>query len=230
MIHNREGFLDSVASALGRSRRSENVPVPNWTHRPQEHLYNDFTFEELLDLFRKSSRAVKANLVETERLCLQEIIEEVVEEHGGGPIVVPDDPDFQQFGLNPLLERADVYTWGTHGGKTSIEKAEQANIGLTISETAFAESGTVVSSHTKGYGRVVGMLPTTHIAIVPVSTIVPRMTAYVEKLRDELSEGKRLASCVNLASGPSNSADIELKSVVGVHGPIKVTYILVTDQ
>jgi len=55
------------------------------------------------------------------------------------------------------------------------------------------------------------LLPTTHIAVLYTDTINPRMTQTME----------------NLISGPSRTADIELVTVDGAHGPIQVTYVLV---
>ena len=48
-------------------------------------------------------------------------------------------------------------------------------------------------------------------------------------LHQKAEQGERMPSCINIISGPSATADIELVKVVGVHGPIKVVYLLIDD-
>lgn len=127
-------------------------------------------------------------------------------------------------------EGIPVWEWDAEQGAKNIEKAEQANVGITFSEITLAESATVVLYASEHAGRSVSLLPTTYIAIIPKSSIVPRMTQASDILKQQIRDGVTVPSCINYITGPSNSADIEMDLVVGVHAPVKAAYILVNDR
>lgn len=50
-----------------------------------------------------------------------------------------------------------------------------------------------------------------------------------DQLHQKAQAGERMPSCINIISGPSSTADIELIKVVGVHGPVKAVYLIIED-
>ncbi|MFN2744345.1 MULTISPECIES: LutC/YkgG family protein [unclassified Bacillus (in: firmicutes)] len=231
-IQNKDSFLNRIAERLGRSRRTAGVSVPDYAHQPQHRVYQGFTQDQLLGVLKEHCRKIHTELLETDTLGLYEALYDQASRFGGGPVIVPKDERFQEYGLSSLLtdrwpnEGTQVWEWNAAAGRENILRAEQANIGITFSEVTLAESGTVVLFSSKDKGRSVSLLPTTYIAIVPKSSIVPRMTQASRMITD----GKVTPSCINYVTGPSNSADIEMDLVVGVHGPVKAAYIVVTDR
>lgn len=234
-IHNRDKFLNQVASQLNRPRISAPVEKPNWKYQPQYEVLKDATQDELLEILKEHCKKIHTKIFTTDLKGLPEVVNDVVAEYGGGPVVTWKDERFSKWGLNSLMkekwpsEKIDVFEWDYKLGEENIHKAENANVGITISEITLAESGTVVLFSDKDKGRTVSFLPATSIMLIPKSTLVPRATQAAVKMREIYQETGHVASCINFISGPSNSADIELNLVVGVHGPIKATYIVIND-
>jgi L-lactate dehydrogenase complex protein LldG len=235
-IHNRKKFINKLAENLGREQRTAGVTRPEWKHQPQWEVFRDLSQDELVDVLKKQCTKIQTDFVGTTSEELVSILKKIVANYGGGPVITWNDKRFAEFGLSGLLneewphEQIEVNVWDPSIGDKNIERAERANVGITFSDQTLAESGTVVLFSDNGKGRSVSLLPTTYIAIIPKSTIVPRITQAADEIHKKINNGEDVASCVNFITGPSNSADIEMNLVVGVHGPIKATYIVVSDK
>ncbi|WP_044339815.1 LutC/YkgG family protein [Rossellomorea aquimaris] len=229
-IKNRDSFLNNLAGHLGRERKS-HVDKPQWSHNPQWEVYKDYSQDQLVDVLKKQCRLIHTDVHETVASELSTLIPHLIRGYGGKTVVTWDDPRFAEFGLSDLGDdEMDVRVWDRNGGEANLAYSATADIGITFSDATLAESGTVVLYSDDGKGRAVSLLPAVYIAIIPKSTIVPRMTQVARDIHKRIASGECVASCVNFISGPSNSADIEMNLIVGVHGPVKATYIIVDDK
>ncbi|WP_409290278.1 lactate utilization protein C [Peribacillus sp. SCS-37] len=234
-IQNRDAFLNQIAGRLGRGRLSTDVHLPPWKYHPQDEVLSDASLDQLVEVLKTQCLKIHTSLVTANMDNLSATLDKIVADYGGGSVVTWKDQRFSEWGLDSLMKESwpkkniDVHEWDHTQGKENIRQAEKANIGITISEITLAESGTVVLLSDKDKGRTVSFLPTCFIALIPKSSIVPRMTQAARILRQKHFEDNQLASCINFITGPSNSADIELNLVVGVHGPVKATYIIIDD-
>ena len=119
--------------------------------------------------------------------------------------------------IEQFTERAAQAGFTVHRGELpQLEGAE-----ISYAAYGLADTGSVVLlSSVEPRSR--SLLPWTHITVVREDTIV----AGLEELFDAL--GPDLPSSVAIITGPSSSADVELKLAVGVHGPGDVHVVLVS--
>jgi len=103
-------------------------------------------------------------------------------------------------------------------------------VGITGCFCAFAETGTIVLASGPQTHASTHLLPETHIALVPASRIVRGMEDAFALLRAERGGGEMMPRALNMVSGPSRTADIELTLVLGAHGPYRVHIIVATDD
>ncbi|NMH69280.1 lactate utilization protein C [Bacillus sp. RO3] len=229
-IKNRDSFLNKLAGHLGRERK-HHIDKPQWNYNPQWEVYKDYSTDQLVEIFKEQCQFIHTDVHETVTSELSTLIPHLIRGYGGKTVVTWDDPRFAEFGLTDLGDdEIEVRTWDRNGGEENLAYSATADIGITFSDATLAESGTVVLYSDDGKGRAVSLLPAVYIAIIPKSTIVPRMTQVARDIHAKIESGERVASCVNFISGPSNSADIEMNLIVGVHGPVKAAYIIVDDQ
>ena len=116
-------------------------------------------------------------------------------------------------GVELLTSRLRDHTGGFHTAVTSVD-------------WGIAETGTLVLDSSDEELRLATMLAETHVALLPVSHIMPD----TESLENELDAVIKKDPSAYLAfiTGASRTADIERVLAIGVHGPQEL-HILLMD-
>ena len=225
-------FVAPIRERLGHGP-GEPKPVFDASLTITPHVTDKLDRALLIERFCSEAAALGTELSRCTSENLGRTLVHVVEQNGAGRIILPSEARFDDLGLTQKLvahAANDVHRWDPALGRDrNIEVAASANIGITFVYAGIAETATVVQPCSPECGRSVSLLPSVHIAIIDASTIVPAMRDVLARLEEDRAAGKDIASQTVFISGPSNTADIELVRVEGVHGPTKVTYIIVED-
>ena len=116
---------------------------------------------------------------------------------------------------------------GDGAGRQALkDMAFAVDCGLTGTEYAIAETGTVVIHPRAGVSRLVSLAPPVHIAIVERGGVIPTLDGSFLVERESLIDGHGGPS-LNLISGPSRTGDIEATVVQGIHGPLVTHAVLI---
>ncbi len=232
-IMNREEFLANLHQKLKTEpkKTSEHPYVPI-NNLPNETLA-DKSVDELLEVCQKKVSELNIELSEVTTSDLEAKLSDIINSFNQGKIILPTDNRFDE--LIPFFNEnysEDVSFWqeGNEYRDSNIKRAEEANIGIAFAEYLLAESGSIVVETTPGQGRSLHFLPTHYISIIPKSKIVPRTTQAANDYAKKIELGEKTGSAIHFISGPSNSGDIEMQLVIGLHGPLKVHYVVVSDK
>ena len=138
-------------------------------------------------------------------------------ESSGASVHVTDDPDAVIRNLIP----PDASTADLTGEGREAADLFDIDVAVTGAELGIAETGTVVLHADPSQARRISLTAKMHIVLLPSDRIVPDMMDWTKAYSDcPLPEG------FTLITGPSKTADIELKLVVGVHGPSSLHVII----
>ncbi|MCG1046521.1 MULTISPECIES: LutC/YkgG family protein [Mycetohabitans] len=119
------------------------------------------------------------------------------------------------------------YGWADVGRQLEFRMPRDGDLtGITGCFCAVAETGTLALLSGEDEFVSAGLLPQTHIAIVPASRVVGGLEDAFALMRAERGE---LPRAVNFISGPSRTGDIEQTIVLGAHGPYRVHAVVVRD-
>ena len=230
----KQAFLGRLSRALGRDSIPTSVTPFDFSKGPQETMYSDLSHEQVIEMFKTEAERLGTKLIEVEESQLAQALVDEIVARGGGSVVYPKSAEVENYGLEAAFkqlgeDQATFYQWdATKGREANINVAKDSNIGITFPILGIAETATVIQPSAEESGRSLGLLPLTHISVLSTKNIHPRMTQTMAELaKIYRNDPAKFPTNVVHISGPSNTADIELVRVVGVHGPINVTFILV---
>ena len=222
-IENRTKFLDNLIE----KRRGVELPFEPYrpiSDLPESHLA-DLSSSELLEIAKEQASRVSANLVETTSLEMNEVIRQLIEKSGGGQVMIPTTDEFDNLGIKVNSDQVVKWKIGKENRDENISAAQNSNVVVAVPKFFLAESATIVVESEAGQGRSLHFLPTHYISVIPLSRMVPRST----QAAAWFDENKKPGSTLHFISGPSNSGDIEMQLVVGLHGPLEINYVIVKD-
>lgn len=127
----------------------------------------------------------------------------------------------------------DARLIGLPWGDTQLAISRGASSGddanaISFAEAGVAETGTLAFVSGPHNPSTLNFLPDAHIAVVRLGDIEPDYEAVWARLRARFGAGV-LPRTVNLVTGPSRSADIEQKLLLGAHGPRSLHILIVED-
>jgi len=103
------------------------------------------------------------------------------------------------------------------------ERIARADLGIVEADYAIAASGTLAAIANATRPRSVSLLPPTSVIILHIDRIVPDLAALMRTIGPEKVSDNPLV----LITGPSRTADIEKRIVLGVHGPKELYVVLI---
>jgi L-lactate dehydrogenase complex protein LldG len=141
-------------------------------------------------------------------------------EHASGLVACNDDVPVPGI-VDALLRRGlEVLT---PDDPRWTERLADAAVGITGARLAVAQPPTIALAAAPGSPRAASLIPPEHVCVVRVVDVI----ATLVDAMDGIAAGE-LPSALTWIGGPSRTADLEMITTFGVHGPRAVAVVLVS--
>lgn len=238
----KKDFLDHVRRSLGRSHPQEMPPDHHLLGENLSHLEAraasarrrlEENRDDLVNHFEATARLRNWNVFRSANF--EEAVGHIADlavRLGVSQAARSKQAVFADLAIDTALQNAGVELFIAAQGvpdDRSLVRSEiiESGLGITGADYAVAETGSVVVLPRKGMSRLVSLVPPVHLAIVRAKDVVESLDdVFLFQRQDYLQNGGDMGSYLNFITGPSRTADIEMKLVIGVHGPREVHLVL----
>jgi L-lactate dehydrogenase complex protein LldG len=205
--------IDNIRRSLGHTEQSSLSPRPA-IYESRQVGSTDSEIRLFLDEIKKLSGV-------GQRLALDSIADALK------ALVVNEDIHKATLWHTPLIEQLGLVgalrNLGVEIISPTAEKHEMVlcDLGVTEADYLLPETGTLVLRSSPEKPRAVSLLPRIHLAIVRPEMLRPDMHQVFAEAKD--------SNYLVFITGPSRTADIELTTTLGVHGP-KDLYVWMIEE
>lgn len=204
--------MTRVRQALGRPQGWKGAPpAPPTIEEPVARLVHSEL--GLPELFAKRATELKMRVEMTSVYDIEEQLIAFLRKNNCRRVAVAQGKLLDGLNILQMLRdaRLDAHSWND---LTLDQLYDGFDCGITDVNYAVAECGTLVIKPHAGHGRGISLVPMYHVAILEPKNFLPDLIDLMEKLAADPEKHN-----VILISGPSKTADIEMNTVTGVHGP-----------
>lgn len=202
--------MDRVRKALGRTGSLANPPVPPALDEPIARLV--YSSIGLAELFQRRAGEMKMLV---EQVSIDDLLPRIaafLRERKSTKVMLSATPLLNQLNATDYLNQQGLTARSWRD--MTADEAYEFDAGLTEVDYAVAETGTFAIRHRPEHGRLLSLVPFVHVAVIQPRQLLADLIDLFEILAKEGS-----GSGVTMISGPSKTADIEMNTVTGVHGP-----------
>jgi L-lactate dehydrogenase complex protein LldG len=223
-MSSRETILSKIRTGLGvkgsgaARRAAIDRRIADRVRHPIPERVNGKTPDQLLKLLRGFLEGQSATVIElASRAELPMAL--------AGYLRDNNLPARVRIGSDPYLTQTP---WGQEPHLEVMLGRAQPNdaVGLSHAVAAVAETGTLVLASGSENPVTLNFLPETHVVVVEEKDVVGPYEDAWDKVRARFGD-RTMPRTVNMISGPSRTADIAGKLVMGAHGPRRLCVMIV---
>ena len=179
------------------------------------------TTDALYERFKANLEAVNGECSLAAKADAGTVVADLFQAKGIKTACVAETDFLREIGIVPALREAGVEVFTDH----IRLHAETAQGGISEAQYGVADLGSILQVGDEIDARIVATMSADYFGILKESTIVDDYDA----MFDVICALPEMPNFVGFVTGPSRTADIECVSTVGVHGPLRLSIVIIQD-
>ena len=179
------------------------------------------TTDALYERFKANLEAVNGECSLAAKADAGQVVADLFQAKGIKTACVAETDFLREIGIVPALREAGVEVFTDH----IRLHAETAQGGISEAQYGVADLGSILQVGDEIDARIVATMSADYFGILKESTIVDDYDA----MFDVICALPEMPNFVGFVTGPSRTADIECVSTVGVHGPLRLSIVIIQD-